>query len=208
MQRRRATSETALATILEQAQQLSRLVDDLLVSAGPGIASPRLEPRLMDLVTLARASAEQAQLPGSEHLIRLDVPEGPIEGLWDAGRLGQVFANLLGNAVKYSPAGGEIVIHIRDLGPTVRVSIGDQGTGIAADALPRVFDQFYRVAATANHVPGLGLGLHVSKTLVEAHGGSISVQSVPGAGSTFAFELPRVAPAMDARSDRLTEIVR
>lgn len=205
MQRRKATNEGALATILEQAQQLSRLIDDLLVSSGSGIASPRLEPRLIDLVTLARASAEQAQLLGSEHLIRLDVPEGPIEGHWDAGRLGQVFANLLGNAVKYSPSGGEIVVHIQDLGPSVQVSIEDHGAGITADALPRVFDQFYRVAATVSHVPGLGLGLHVCRALVEAHGGSISVQSVPGVGSTFAFELPRVAPATDARSDRVTE---
>ena len=73
-------------------------------------------------------------------------------------------------------------MHIQDLGPTVRVSIEDQGAGIAADALPRIFDQFYRVAATASDVPGLGLGLHVSKTLVEAHGGSISVQSDLGRG--------------------------
>jgi signal transduction histidine kinase len=207
MQRRRATSETALSTILEQAQQLNRLIDDLLVGSGSGIAPPRLEPCLMDLVTLARASAEQAQLLASEHLIRLDVPEGPIEGIWDAGRLGQVFANLLGNAVKYSPAGGEIVVRIQDLGPTVRVSISDQGAGIAAEALPRIFDQCYR-AATASHVPGLGLGLHVCQTLVQAHGGSISVQSVWGVGSTFAFELPRAAPASANRSDRLLETAR
>jgi two-component system, OmpR family, phosphate regulon sensor histidine kinase PhoR len=195
MRKRKRTSDKALSTILEQAQQLSRLVDDLLASTAPEIAQPSLEPRLMDLVTLARASVEQAQLHGPGHVIRLESPEESIQGFWDGGRLAQVFANLLGNAVKYSPAGGEIVVRLQDLGQTVRASVSDQGAGIAADALPRIFDQFYRVAATANHVPGLGLGLHVSKTLVEAHGGSISVQSELGVGSTFTFELPCVAPA-------------
>jgi two-component system, chemotaxis family, CheB/CheR fusion protein len=208
MRARTGTSEKALSIILEQAHHLSRLVDDLLASSGPGIAHPRLELRLMDLVSLARVSVEQAQLLGPGHLIRLEVPEERLEGFWDAGRLGQVFANLLGNAVKYSPAGGEIVVSVQALGSMVKVCIEDHGTGIAADALSRIFDQFYRIAATANSVPGLGLGLHVSKTLVEAHGGSISVQSVPGVGSTFAFELPRVAPTPGTQSDRLQETVR
>jgi signal transduction histidine kinase len=100
------------------------------------------------------------------------------------------------------------VVRIQDLGPTVRVSISDQGKGIAADALPRIFDRCYRAAATASAIPGLGLGLHVSKTLVEAHGGSISVQSDLGVGSTFAFELPRVAPVPNTRADRLLATVR
>jgi two-component system CheB/CheR fusion protein len=208
MQERKGTSEKALTIILNQAQQASRLIDDLLASSGPDIAQPSLEPRLMDLVTLARASAQQAQLLGSGHLIRLEVPDEPLEGLWDGGRLNQVFANLLGNAVKYSPAGGEIVVGIQDLGPRIRVSISDQGAGIAAEVLRRIFDQFYRVAATATNVPGLGLGLHVCKTLVEAHGGSISVQSIPGVGSTFAFELPRVTTTSSARAARLLETIR
>jgi two-component system, chemotaxis family, CheB/CheR fusion protein len=207
MQKRKSTSDKALATILEQAQQLTRLIDDLLTHSSTDIAQPCLEPRLMDLVTLARASVEQAQLRGPGHVIRLESSEEPIQGFWDGDRLAQVFANLLGNAVKYSPAGGEVVVRLQDLGQTVRASVSDQGAGIAADALPRVFDQFYRVAATANHVPGLGLGLHVSKTLVEAHGGSISVQSVLGVGSTFTFELPCVAPAPTTVVKRRLETV-
>jgi len=208
MQIRNATSEKALATILNQAYQLSRLVDDLLASSGTGIAHPCLELHPTDLVTLACESARQAQLLSPGHRIRSEVPADPVEGLWDGGRLNQVFANLIGNAVKYSPVGSEIVVCLQDLGPRVRVSITDQGAGIAADALPRIFDQFYRVPETANMAPGLGLGLHVSKTLVEAHGGSISVQSALGVGSTFAFELPRVAPAPATRPDRLREMAR
>jgi signal transduction histidine kinase len=102
----------------------------------------------------------------------------------------------------HSPGGGEIVVRIEDLASTVRASVVDQGAGIAADALPRIFDRFYRVAATADHVPGLGLGLHVSKLLVEAHGGSISVRSVLGVGSTFVVELPRNAHVPAKRSGR------
>jgi signal transduction histidine kinase len=86
------------------------------------------------------------------------------------------------------------VVRIQVLDSTVQVGIEDRGTGIAADALPRVFDRFYRAAATASHVPGLGLGPRVCQALVEAHGGSISARSVLGEGSTFVFELPRVAP--------------
>jgi PAS domain S-box-containing protein len=200
MQKRNASSGKALSTLLEQAEQLSRLIDDLLASSGPGIAQPCLKPRLIDLITLARASVDQAQLHGPGHVIRLESREASIQGFWDGGRLAQVFANLLGNAVKYSPGGGEIVVRIWDLGQKVRASVSDQGAGIAADALSRVFDQFYRGAATANHARGLGLGLHVSKTLVEAHGGSIWVQSDPGAGSTFTFEIPCVAPSPAGRS--------
>jgi two-component system, OmpR family, sensor histidine kinase VicK len=205
MQRRKGTGDRALSTILEQAQQVSRLVDDLLAHSSSGIAQPCLKPCLIDLISLARASVEQAQLHGPGHVIRLESREASIQGFWDGGRLAQVFANLLGNAVKYSPAGGEIVVRIRGLGPKVRISISDQGVGIAADALPRIFDPFYRVGAVVNDVPGLGLGLHVSKMLVEAHEGSIWVQSDPGAGSTFTFEIPCVAPAPAARAARPRE---
>jgi len=166
------------------------------------------EAALDDLITLARASVEQAQLHEPGHVIRLESREESIQGFWDGDRLAQVFANLLGNAVKCSPAGGEIVVRIQDLGAKVRVSITDHGVGIAADALPRIFDQFYRVGAVVNDVPGLGLGLHVSKTLVGAHGGSIWVQSDPGAGSTFTFEIPCVAPAPSARAARPLETAR
>ena len=109
-----------------------------------------------------------------------------------SGRLGQVFANLLGNAIKYSAAGGEILVEVEDLGTEARVSIEDHGAGIAPAVLPRLFDRAYRGLATAAGVPGLGLGLYISKALVEAHGGSIQVESLLGQGTVFSFILPRV----------------
>lgn len=205
---RKDTNERALSVILEEAKKLTRLVDDLLASSGPDVSYLLLQPSLVDLIALTRASAEQAQLLNPGHLIRVEAADQSLEGLWDGERLAQVFANLLGNAVKYSSAGGEIVVRIHDLGPTVGISVSDQGVGIASDAVPHIFDQFYRVPETANMVPGLGLGLHVTKTMVEAHGGSISVHSVLGKGSTFSVELPRAAPVPAARADVLTETAR
>ena len=175
---------------MAQARQLNRIVDDLLDSSSLGAEHLRLEPRQMDLVALMRVSAQHAQLLESRHTLRLEIPEKPLEGHWDGGRLMQVFANLLGNAVKYSPPGSEIVVRVEDLGTLAQVSVQDRGIGIVPEELPRMFDRFYRVAATAHRAQGLGIGLHVAKMLVEAHGGSIAVESVPGQGSTFRVTLP------------------
>jgi two-component system CheB/CheR fusion protein len=203
-----ARDGASLGVIVDQARQVNRLIDDGLASSASASEHLRLEPRQMDLVALARRSIQDTKLVSPRHRFRLEIPDGPLEGHWDGGRLAQVFANLLGNAVKYSPAGGDISVRVEDLGPTVRVSIKDQGTGIEADALPRIFDQFYRAAANSDRLPGLGLGLHVTKMLVEAHGGSLSVQSVPGEGSTFSFTLPHRMPALADQGDRLLEPVR
>lgn len=190
MQDHKGSVEETLAVIMTQARQLNRIVNDLLDGSSQGAEHLRLEPRQMDLVSLARVSAEQAQLLESRHTVRLELPEEPLEGHWDGGRLMQVFANLLGNAVKYSPPGSEIVVRVEDLGTLAQVSVQDRGIGIVPEELPRVFDRFYRVAATAHRAQGLGIGLHVAKMLVEAHGGSIAVESVPDEGSTFRVTLP------------------
>ena len=153
-------------------------------------ALEQLQRTPVDLVAVARACTEQAQMASPSHRLRLESAEPSPQGSWDRGRLTQVFSNLLGNAVKYSPDGGEILLTIEDLGSAARVSIEDHGAGIPPVALPRLFDRFYRAPATAGHVQGLGLGLHVTKVLVEAHGGSIQVESLLGQGSIFSVTLP------------------
>jgi two-component system, chemotaxis family, CheB/CheR fusion protein len=190
MQEHKGNVEEALGIISAQARQLNRIVEDLLDGSSQGTRQLRLEPGQMDLVALARVSTQQAQLLEPLHTIRLELPGGPITGLWDEGRLTQVFANVLGNAIKYSPAGSEIVVRVEDLGSVARVSVQDRGIGITPEELPNLFDRFYRVAATAHRAQGLGIGLHVAKVLVEAHGGSIAVESVLGLGSTFRMTLP------------------
>jgi PAS domain S-box-containing protein len=111
----------------------------------------------------------------------------------DAARVEQVLLNLLGNAVKFTPRGGQIVLSARGDAErkSVRFSVADSGVGISADDLPNIFDRFWQIHRT--HRGGAGLGLAIAKGIVESHGGSISVTSAPGAGSTFSFTLP-VAP--------------
>ena len=139
----------------------------------------------------AQACAEEAQATSGEHTIRVEAPDGPLEGIWDRDRLAQIFRNLLGNAIKYSPDGGEIVLRIEDRGDRAELSIRDHGLGIEAAALPKLFDRLYRAESSTGGVKGIGLGLYITRELVEAHGGRIWAESEgPGHGSTFRFTLP------------------
>ena len=106
-------------------------------------------------------------------------------------RVGQVLRNLLNNGVAHTPSGGEITVSARAMDQEVAVSVRDTGSGIAPEHLPYVFDRFYRAdKSRARQTGGAGLGLAIVKQLVVAHGGSISVESVPGQGSSFTFTLP------------------
>jgi signal transduction histidine kinase len=111
------------------------------------------------------------------------------------GRLGQVLANLIGNAVKYTRDGGRVCVSLTTGAGEVTVEVADTGIGIPAVDLPHVFEKFYRVKNRSTEgIPGTGLGLAITRRIVETHGGRISAESTPGAGSTFAFTLP-LAPA-------------
>jgi len=190
LQRRGSYDEHAITAILAQVGQLDRLIGDLLDRTSLPAETLHLQPSRTDLVALVDAAVQQTALLSPRHRLRLERPEGPLEGWWDRGRLGQVFANLLGNAIKYSPAGSEILVLIEDLGTTARVTIEDHGGGIAPAALEHLFERGYRAPATAAQVPGLGLGLHVAQALVEAHGGQLQVESLLGQGSVFSCTLP------------------
>lgn len=155
-----------------------------------------LQVETFDLIAQAQAWLEDAQTVAPSHHVRLETKEVELVGSWDRDRLAQVFRNLLGNAVKYSPHGGEIVVQIRRQAGEVLVAIRDQGLGIEAAALPHLFERFYRANETAAGIQGVGLGLYITKELVEVHGGRIWVESAgPGHGSTFSFTLPYAVPA-------------
>lgn len=190
LERLQAYDERAVKIILTQGEQVNRLVTDLLEGSNLDPERLHLQRAPVDLAEAVQAATEQAGLASPSHQFVLHLPEQSLEGSWDAGRLNQVLANLLSNAIKYSAAGSQIDVTVQDLGPMARVSVEDQGAGIPRKALPRLFDRFYRAPDTASEVQGLGLGLHVTKLLVEAHGGTITVASVPGQGSTFGFTLP------------------
>jgi signal transduction histidine kinase len=113
----------------------------------------------------------------------------------DETRLRQVLDNLIGNAIKYSPSGGEIAVEGAFDDESVRVSVSDQGIGLSAEEQARLFERFYRVDSTLSRkTQGTGLGLYLARAIVEAHGGTIRVESEPGHGSTFTFTIPRQQP--------------
>lgn len=192
MKRRGTYDDRAVDTILSQTDQLGRLIEDLLATSQ--IEADRLELRLAetDLAVEARGVVEHLQLAG--RAVRVDVPAEPVVVLADRQRLVQVFVNLLTNAAKYSPEGSLIVLTVARRGSEAHVSVQDQGVGIPADALPRLFSRFFRVEGTAARVQGVGVGLYITRRIVEAHGGRITVASEPGRGSIFTVILPRSEP--------------
>ena len=126
------------------------------------------------------------------------VTVGPEAGVVraDAHRLQQTLTNLLSNAVKYSPDGGEIHVRASAVANTVDIAVADQGMGIAPEHHEAIFDQFFQVdGSTTRRVGGSGTGLYLLKHLVAAHGGTVSVESALGQGSTFTVHLPRNGPA-------------
>jgi signal transduction histidine kinase len=149
----------------------------------------------VDLIQLLRRAIGPYGEIGAGHVIELECSERSLYGRWDAARLERAFDNLISNAVKYSPQGGTITIAVRagDSGgrPWVTVDVRDQGMGIPESELGRVFDRFYRGSQVIGRLPGTGLGLSGVKLIVEAHGGTVAVESVEGAGSTFTVRLPR-----------------
>jgi PAS domain S-box-containing protein len=183
-------SRRAIEMIVEQSEVLERLVNDLIDASRVQLGRLQLERSLVDLVAQARVCVEQARRQTMAHEIGIQAPDGPLMGRWDRTRLGQIFANLLTNAIKYSPEGGEILVQVEDLGTEARISVSDQGRGIAPEHLPHLFERFYRVDAT-QAARSLGLGLYITQAIVTSHGGRIWAESAgEGNGSRFLFTLP------------------
>jgi signal transduction histidine kinase len=176
----------------DQLLRLTHLVDHLLDVSG--INESRLALRLeeVDLAALAHdvASHLEAQLHRMGCVLDLEAVE-PVRGVWDRLRMEQVLRNLLTNALKYG-AGQPIRMSVGLHAEQAFVRVEDHGVGIAREAQARIFEPFER-AASRNY-GGLGLGLFITRRIVEAHGGSIRVESEPGQGATFFVELPRRPP--------------
>jgi signal transduction histidine kinase len=185
-----AMRDRARRVIQTEAGRMARLVQDLV--SGPDGAACRfsVHKRSCDLVRLAREQVDVARARSPRASVELEAPPH-LTIKCDPERLMQVLANLLNNAVLYAPD-GEIRVRLERVGTGVRVSVRDEGPGIPADALETIFEAGTRLHHKQNGQPatGAGLGLSITRDIVEAHGGSISVENNPDSGATFTILLP------------------
>jgi signal transduction histidine kinase len=153
----------------------------------------RVERRPVNLSALAEQLIEEFQPTLAPHTISFEPVAGPRMVAGDELRLRQVLSNLLGNAVKYSPAGVQITVRLEQQAGMACVAIADQGIGIPRAELPNLFRLFYRASnAAAQPIEGVGIGLAVVKEIITQHGGSVDVASTEGEGSTFTVCLPLI----------------
>jgi signal transduction histidine kinase len=185
-----AMLEETLPRIRESGELIHGLVCNFLDLSRIEAGRLRLDPRPVDLDELVREAVEQhLERAQRKHLTLTWAPGGLPALSADAQQLDRVIANLLGNAIKYTPAGGTVVVSTARLNGSAAIVVKDTGPGIPTELLPHLFEK-YRRARESRRVEGTGLGLFIAKTIAEAHGGRIMVDTAPGAGSTFTVLLP------------------
>jgi signal transduction histidine kinase len=178
--------------------RLGRLVADLESLAVADAAGFSLKPAPTDLRPLVEEVVGEFAGPFAAEGIRLESALAPLQADVDPVRMRQVLANLLSNALKFTPEGGRVLVEVGAEGDRANVRVSDSGPGIPSDELPRVFDRFFRGRAAGGG--GSGIGLTVVSELVRAHGGTVDLESAPGAGTTVTVRLPRTAQAADFTS--------
>jgi signal transduction histidine kinase len=201
------TSEEYLDIALDQIDRMSRLILELLDVSR--IETGRLEIRRepIDWSAFVHDVVHHHHTTVSDRRLALNVPVNGKRVVGDRDRLEQVLGNLLENAVKYSPDGSEILVSVEDKGDQLTTSVRDRGIGIPADELSQVFERFHRGRqVSSTNYGGLGLGLYITKQIIERHGGSIWVESAEGVGTTFYFSLPVVSVA-ESKPDGTEQLV-
>ncbi|MDC0672945.1 sensor histidine kinase [Nannocystis radixulma] len=170
--------------------RMQRLIDDLVDLASIEAGRLKITTQRDDLARLAREAVEIFQSVAAARGVQLvlEAPQHSVPARFDHQRILQVLTNLLANAVKFTPEGGKIVIHVEPKGEDVRLSVSDTGSGIPEDKLNVIFERFGQVAA--DDPRGAGLGLFIAKSIIDAHGGKIGADSRSGEGSVFFFTLP------------------
>jgi PAS domain S-box-containing protein len=201
-----------LTTVERNADRLLRLVGDLLFTAQVDAGRFTLEPEDVDLATVVRSAEESVRVTAAAAGVEIvvDVPEHGLVVPGDAVRLGQACDNLVSNAVKFTPGGGTVTLSLRtawqtpdgtvtaeprpDAAPVARLAVSDTGIGIPSTEQGKLFTRFFRASTAQRHaVPGVGLGLAITKAITTAHGGMLHLVSAEGAGTTFTLTLPRPA---------------
>ncbi len=194
--------ERLLEIVVEQSERLSELVEQILLAAQIDSGGLRLDLEGFDAADLARQviSSTRPRIPSAVTVALASPPESPVVALGDPERARHVLGNLLDNAIKYSPRGGRIDVIIAPEADRLRFTVRDEGLGIPPGEQERIFEKFYRLDAPMSRgVGGSGLGLYICRELVGRMDGRIWVSSEPGRGSSFSFELPRVAEPLAAR---------
>ncbi|WP_163997501.1 PAS domain S-box protein [Pyxidicoccus caerfyrddinensis] len=177
-----------------QVRRLAELVDGLLDVSRIRAGRLQLELELVDLSALVRELVERYEPQAQRAQSRIFLEADPsILGRWDRSRLEQVVSNLLSNALKYG-AGRPVHVRVSASGGTARLEVRDEGIGIEPQSLHRIFQRFER-AVSERHYGGLGLGLYITRQIVEAHGGCVRAESAPGQGATFTVTLPLEGPS-------------
>ncbi|WP_438039369.1 ATP-binding protein [Sorangium sp. So ce128] len=185
--------QRTMALVGRQVDRLERMVGDLLDASQIEACKLDLRVEDRDLRELVQEAVELYRPVSPGHPIELSLPDAPVLVRCDATRIEQVLNNLLSNALKYSPAGGQVDVAVHGGAGRAEIAVRDRGVGIDPADLGHLFEPFRRLKASAGAIPGTGLGLAVAKRIVEAHGGRLLVESEPGAGSVFRVELPRAS---------------
>ena len=183
------------------AHRLLRLMGDLLFTAQVGANSFNIDATDLDVVPVVRASIESASPVAVTQGIEIvaEMTEDAALVSADPTRIGQAIDNLLSNAIKFTPRGGKVTVSVSCLGDNIEIRLTDTGMGIPANELAQLFSRFFRAStATRAAVPGVGLGLTITKAIIDAHGGDLDVESEIGVGTTFIVRLPKAAALTSA----------
>jgi heavy metal sensor kinase len=184
----------AIENALQDVEKLSNLVRALLLLSHSETGQLPLHRATLDLSEMVLDLVEQFQIPAEVHEVQLTAKAAkPVYCAGDKGQIERVITNLLSNALKYTPEGGQVIVSVEQIGERAKIVVQDSGIGIANDHLPHIFDRFYRVP-DGHPEKGLGLGLSFVSSIVKAHGGKIEVESQAGRGSRFTVVLPSQNP--------------
>ncbi len=183
------TLRASIDSILIGSQQMNIMIQDLTDAIRQEGGQLRLEPKHIDLHAFLVDGLQRSAATLDTSRVQLEVPADLPPVAADPNRLVRIFTNMLSNAMKYSEPGTPVLIRARRMDGEVEVAVSDQGPGISPDDLPHLFERFFRVKGERK-TEGIGLGLYITRMLVEAHGGKIRVESEIGVGSTFYFTLP------------------
>jgi len=183
--------QDSLQVIEEEADRLTELIENLLDASRLQAGGLKLNLCDLKMGNFAEKMAERFRTQSDKHTITVDFPEEFPVVMADEDRLSQVFSNLLSNAIKYFPDGGEIRVSGQVRPEQVIICVQDQGPGIAPGDIPHIFDRFYRADHASKTTKGAGLGLYLTRAIIEAHGGRIWVDPRPGDGARICFSLPR-----------------